>query len=967
MAPKPAISAHQPSQPLQADGLQIWIHPGVSSQEKELMDYKNGLGLKWGFVVSLLFGTFASLRADVDPRYIAVMVSADVQTAPARINLHWDVDPQASGYSISRRGDGSWSDVGSVGGNVNSWSDSNVSVGGTYEYRVVKSTSAGYTGVGFLLSGINAPLKDSLGKVILLVDNTYSSALSAELSRMQWDLAGDGWTVLRHDVSRNDSVVNIKEIIKADYYSDPSAVKAVFIFGHVPVPYSGNINPDGHPDHLGAWPADAYYGDMDGSWTDNSVSSGGASKPWNSNAPGDGKFDQSSLPSNVEAAVGRVDFYNMTCYANKTPSRSELDLLRAYLNKDHNFRHRVFTVARRGLVCDNFGSVYGEAFASSGWRNFGSFFGADNVTSVGYGQYFPTLSQQDYLWSYGTGGGSFYTCNGIGGSDDFATTDIRSVFTMFLGSYFGDWDNESNFLRASLGSGYCLTTSWAGRPHWFYHHMGLGETIGRSTIASQNNEYLSVYPGVDRYTGLPHVALLGDPTLRMHPVLPPSSLQGNASGSTISLSWNGSGDTDLQGYHVYRGSGPGGQFVRLTSSPISSTSFTDSAYSAGSTYMVRAVKLERSGSGTYFNASQGVFFPANGSAGGGGGGGTSGGGTVLPQTPGAPGDLVAVATTASQVDISWRDNSSNESGFRVDRKLGSSGVWAQVAMVDANTTGYSSTGLSPGSTYYFRVFAVNGSGNSMPSNESGATTALPNPATPGATFLGSDPNTRGDWRGVLGSDGFNVMSAGSSYPGYATVNAVGTTDYQWSDHTSDLRALDNPAGGNRIIGCWFAANSFTVDINLLDGMAHKLSLYFDDWDQQSRTEKIEILDALSGAVLDARSISSFEESIYLKWNVKGQIRVRLTNVSGPNVLLNALFFDPLETVSGTSASGGLIEGNFQLEVSGKTGQKFDIYTSNDLVTWTKISSVTLSSSTYNFTDSTSQGQSRRFYRAVAVP
>ena len=43
-------------------------------------------------------------------------------------------------------------------------------------------------------------------------------------------------------------------------------------FGHVPVPYSGDIVPDGHmPDHVGAWPCDGFYGDMDGTWTDNAV------------------------------------------------------------------------------------------------------------------------------------------------------------------------------------------------------------------------------------------------------------------------------------------------------------------------------------------------------------------------------------------------------------------------------------------------------------------------------------------------------------------------------------------------------------------------------------------------------------------------------------------------------------------------------------------------------------------------
>ena len=95
--------------------------------------------------------------------------------------------------------------------------------------------------------------------------------LAAELTRLEQDLAGDGWTVMRRDVSRTDSPANIKAIIKGVYSADQANVKSVFIFGHVPVPYSGKLNPDGHPDHLGAWPADVYYGDMDGSWTDSTV------------------------------------------------------------------------------------------------------------------------------------------------------------------------------------------------------------------------------------------------------------------------------------------------------------------------------------------------------------------------------------------------------------------------------------------------------------------------------------------------------------------------------------------------------------------------------------------------------------------------------------------------------------------------------------------------------------------------
>src|SRR6185295_7610193 len=51
-----------------------------------------------------------------------------------------------------------------------------------------------------------------------------------------------------------------------------------------------------------------------------------------------------------------------------------------------------------------------------------------------------------------------------------------------------------------------------------------------------------------------------------------------------------------------------GPFARLTSSPTGSTSFTDSGATGRATYMVRAVKLENTPSGSYFNASPGIFY-----------------------------------------------------------------------------------------------------------------------------------------------------------------------------------------------------------------------------------------------------------------------------------------------------------------------------------------------------------------------
>src|SRR5205823_10005799 len=124
----------------------------------------------------------------------------------------------------------------------------------------------------------------------------------------------------------------------------------------------------------------------------------------------------------------------------------------------------------------------------------------ENVSEAGFGRFFPTVTSQSFLWAYGSGGGSYYYSSGIGTANDFALQDARIVFTMFLGSYFGDWNNESNFLRAPLGSTtYTLTSSWAGRPHWFYHHMGLGQTIGYSTRLTQNNPDGGLYQNQVNY------------------------------------------------------------------------------------------------------------------------------------------------------------------------------------------------------------------------------------------------------------------------------------------------------------------------------------------------------------------------------------------------------------------------------------------------------------------------------------
>jgi hypothetical protein len=99
---------------------------------------------------------------------------------------------------------------------------------------------------------------------------------------------------------------------------------------------------------------------------------------------------------------------------------------------------------------------------------------------------------------------------------------------------------------------------------------------------------------------------MGDPTLRLHPVPPVTELTPAIRGSNVRLTWK-EPEADVEGYLVYRLS-PGAQlFARRTETPLRELSFVDDNVPPGDhSYMVRVVRLQVSGSGTYFNLSAGV-------------------------------------------------------------------------------------------------------------------------------------------------------------------------------------------------------------------------------------------------------------------------------------------------------------------------------------------------------------------------
>ena len=177
----------------------------------------------------------AALTAQSVSERAAVRVTATVQATPA-ITLSWAPISSTTSLTIYRKlkTATSWgSVVATPASTATSWTDNSVSVGTNYEYKVVR-ISAGVTGTGYINTGIQVPVVDYRGKIILLVDNTLTSSLATELTQLTNDLRADGWGVIRSDVSRTASVTSIKSIIQGHYNSDPTNVKALYIVGHVP-------------------------------------------------------------------------------------------------------------------------------------------------------------------------------------------------------------------------------------------------------------------------------------------------------------------------------------------------------------------------------------------------------------------------------------------------------------------------------------------------------------------------------------------------------------------------------------------------------------------------------------------------------------------------------------------------------------------------------------------------------------
>jgi fibronectin type 3 domain-containing protein len=184
-------------------------------------------------------------------------------------------------------------------------------------------------------------------------------------------------------------------------------------------------------------------------------------------------------------------------------------------------------------------------------------------------------------------------------------------------------------------------------------------------------------------------------TVTTIPAAPQNLTASAASASQINLTW--SNVTGATGFRVDR-SLDGATWSTLATLGTGVTSYANTGLAASTTYYYRVLATNSSGTSAASATASAKTVAATTSS-----------------IPNAASNFMAWSTSNTTAQLSWQDNSNNETGFKVSYSL--DGVhWYFLGTTGANVTSVQVSGLSYGTRYYFRVNATNAAGDSAASN-----------------------------------------------------------------------------------------------------------------------------------------------------------------------------------------------------------------------------------------------------------
>lgn len=142
---------------------------------------------------------------------------------------------------------------------------------------------------------------------------------------------------------------------------------------------------------------------------------------------------------------------------------------------------------------------------------------------------------------------------------------------------------------------------------------------------------------------------------------------------------------------------------------------------------------------------------------------------------------ISTVISSTQINLAWTDNSTGETGFKVERKL-YTGVWNLIATIGPNITSYENTGLTASTQYFYRVYAYTTGGNSDYSNEIDTNTQRPSdPNSLTATVVGSNQIDLAWQDNANNETGFKIERKTGAAGTYAVIATVGPNSVNYNN------------------------------------------------------------------------------------------------------------------------------------------------------------------------------------------
>ena len=501
-------------------------------------------------------------------------------------------------------------------------------------------------------------------------------------------------------------------------------------------------------------------------------------------------------------------------------------------------------------------------------RNYASLENVDENTRVFTDDHLVDGTKYYYrVLAFNTGGSSAYS------SERSAITTLNNPTSLIATAVSSSQINLTWTDNSSSETGFKIERSPLDNSH--YTEVA---TVGTNVTAYNDsglNEGTKYYYRVRAYNA---VATSGYPdeqhatTFSNIPVAPSGLRITSVTSSKVFLAWTDNSGNE-SGFKIQRKKGATGTYAEIATPGWNVTTYTDddNALLDGTQYYYKVCAYNSAGDSPFSNEVNGI--------------------TILA----SPTSLTATAVSSSQINLTWTDNSSSELGYKIERSPVDNLHYTQIAIVGANITAYTSSGLNEATKYYYRVRAYNAIATSGYSNEKNATTFFNIPIAPSGLIITSTTSSKVflAWTDNAGNEsGFRIQRKKGATGTYAEIATPGWNVTTYTDDDNAL--LDgtqyyykvcayNPAGNSPFSN---EVNGFTLlaQPTSADATARSSSRIDLTWIDNSVSEtgyKIERKKTANGTysqiVQVGANVQSYSDTTGLEPSTRYYYKVRATN------------------------------------------------------------------------------------------